>query len=188
MISNLQQIDTIHQFEEGKLKLDSIGAITRDVTAKIWDDKVDVIDNGKVVEEEGKFLSRMKYDLNLAKSICFCSNGYCSGGPMNGVVYDLSPLDSLFNHTSKVPIGPVFGSLPFSKPVLQVLLKGRHEKKMVMERYVFIWSDSARLIAKRVYLKEDVVKFKYKTLDEWVYRAHEPQRSIVHASLMKGKD
>lgn len=34
----------------GKLKLDSIGAKTRDVTAKIWDDKVDVIDDGKVVE------------------------------------------------------------------------------------------------------------------------------------------
>ena len=34
----------------GKLKQDSIGAETRDVTAKIWDDKVDVIDDGKVVD------------------------------------------------------------------------------------------------------------------------------------------
>ncbi|KAM7462104.1 hypothetical protein LguiA_030225 [Lonicera macranthoides] len=46
----------------------------------IWDDKVDVIDDGKVVEEEVKFLSHMKYDPNLAKLIGFCSNGYCSGG------------------------------------------------------------------------------------------------------------
>ncbi|KAM7462129.1 hypothetical protein LguiA_030250 [Lonicera macranthoides] len=44
------------------------------------------------------------------------------------------------------------------------------------------------LIAKRVDLKEDVVKFKYKTLDEWVYKAYEPQHSLMHASLMKDKD
>ncbi|KAM7466194.1 hypothetical protein LguiB_013756 [Lonicera macranthoides] len=59
---------------------------------------------------------------------------------------------------------------------------------MVMERYVFIRSDSARLIAKKVDLKEDVVKFKYKTLDEWVYKAYELQRSLMHPSLMKDKD
>ncbi|KAM7466173.1 hypothetical protein LguiB_013735 [Lonicera macranthoides] len=45
-----------------------------------------------------------------------------------------------------------------------------------------------RLIAKRVDLKEDVVKFKYNTLDEWVYKAYKPQRSLVHAGLMKDKD
>ncbi|KAM7462116.1 hypothetical protein LguiA_030237 [Lonicera macranthoides] len=81
------------------------------MTVKIWDDKVDVIDDGKVVEEEVKFLTRMKYDPNLAK-----------------------------------------------------------------------------FIAKRVNLKEDVVKFKYKTLDEWAYKAYEPQRSLVHTSVTKDKD
>ncbi|KAM7466193.1 hypothetical protein LguiB_013755 [Lonicera macranthoides] len=51
--------------------------------------------------KEVKFLPRMKYDPNLAKSTGFCSNGYYSGGPVNCVVYDLNPLDTLSNHTSK---------------------------------------------------------------------------------------
>ncbi|KAM7466183.1 hypothetical protein LguiB_013745 [Lonicera macranthoides] len=68
------------------------------------------------------------------------------------------------------------------------MMKFGDSKKVVMDRYVFIRSDYARLIAKRVDLKEDVVKFKYKTLDEWVYKAYELQRSLVHTSLMKDKD
>ncbi|KAM7466181.1 hypothetical protein LguiB_013743 [Lonicera macranthoides] len=44
------------------------------------------------------------------------------------------------------------------------------------------------LIAKRVYLKEGMVKFKYKTLDEWAYKVYEPRRSLMHTSLMKDKD
>ncbi|KAM7466153.1 hypothetical protein LguiB_013715 [Lonicera macranthoides] len=87
----------------GKLKLNSIGAETRDVTVKIWDDKVDVIDDGKVVDEEVKFLSHssVNHHPNLAKLIGFSSNGYRCKGPMNGVVYDLNPLDNLYNHTPK---------------------------------------------------------------------------------------
>ncbi|KAM7462109.1 hypothetical protein LguiA_030230 [Lonicera macranthoides] len=101
------------------------------MTVKIWDDKVDVIDDGKVVEEEVKFLTRMKYDPNLAKFIG--KRRLWSGEFSYGLI-----------------------------------LLG--------------------LLAKRVNLKEDVVKFKYKTLDEWAYKAYEPQRSLVHTSVTKDKD
>ena len=41
---------TFGKVYRGKLKLDPIGGETRDVTVKIWDDNVDVIDDGKVTE------------------------------------------------------------------------------------------------------------------------------------------
>ena len=44
------------------------------------------------------------------------------------------------------------------------------------------------LIARRVDSKEDVVKFMYKTLDEWAYNVYEPQCLLVNTSLTKDKD
>lgn len=41
------------------------------------------------------------------------------------------------------------------------------------------------LIAKRIDLTEDVVKTKYKTLDEWAYEVYKSQCSLVHTSLTK---
>ncbi|KAM7462097.1 hypothetical protein LguiA_030218 [Lonicera macranthoides] len=156
---------TFGKVYRGKLKLDPIGAETRDVTVKIWDDNVDVIDDGKVTEEEVKFLSNpnVNYHPNLAKLIGYCSNGYCSEGPVNGVVYELNPLDSLYNHTAK-GIKRIWSDV-FS---YGLILLG--------------------LIAKRVDLKEDLVKYMYKTLDEWAYEAYKPHCSLVHDSLTKDKD
>lgn len=56
-----------------------------------------------VFQEEVKFLSHFSVNRhpNLVKLIGFSSNGYCCKGPVNGVVYDLNPLDTLYNHTPK---------------------------------------------------------------------------------------
>ncbi|KAM7462099.1 hypothetical protein LguiA_030220 [Lonicera macranthoides] len=58
-----------------------------------------------------------------------------------------------------------------------------------------IWSDVFSyglillgLIAKRVDLKEDLVKYMYKPLDDWAYEAYKPHCSLVHDSLTKDKD
>ncbi|KAL6568050.1 hypothetical protein OROHE_003734 [Orobanche hederae] len=53
-----------------KWKLNSTGAETKDVLVKIWDEKVDIIDDGIVVKEEVKFLANNFCDHpNLPKLI-----------------------------------------------------------------------------------------------------------------------
>ncbi|KAL6584786.1 hypothetical protein OROMI_004075 [Orobanche minor] len=62
--------------DKGKWKLNSTGAETKDVLVKIWDEKVDIIDDGIVVKEEVKFLADDSCDHpNLPKLISFCNNG-----------------------------------------------------------------------------------------------------------------
>ncbi|KAM7528752.1 hypothetical protein LguiB_032162 [Lonicera macranthoides] len=100
---NFISLTTYGKVYRGKVKLDSIGAETRDVTVKIWDEKVHVINDGKVVDEEVRFLSHfsMNHHPNLVRLIGFSSNGYRYKGPVTGVVYDLNSLDTLYNHTLK---------------------------------------------------------------------------------------
>ena len=66
-----------------------------------------------VFQEEVKFLSHssVNHHPNLVKLIGFSSNGYRCKGPMNGVVYDLNPLDTLYNHTPKGIQSCFYGSI-----------------------------------------------------------------------------
>ncbi|KAM7462101.1 hypothetical protein LguiA_030222 [Lonicera macranthoides] len=203
---------TFGKVYRGKLKLDPIGAETRDVTVKIWDDNVDVIDDGKVTEEEVKFLSNpnVKYHPNLAKLIGFCSNGYCSEGPRIKVALEFAKLLE-FLHEGEWPFmvfnidsanimldqacNPVlidFGLLSGGMMGGQRFSQGFQHMSLGIKR---IWSDVFSyalillgLIAKRVDLKEDLVKYMYKTLDEWAYEAYKPHCSLVRDSLTKDKD
>ncbi|KAL6568024.1 hypothetical protein OROHE_003708 [Orobanche hederae] len=104
LTNNFSEENLIGDTSYGKLYRGKFqtGAETKDVVVKIWDEKVDVIDDGVVVKEEVKFLADSFTDHpNLPKLISFCNNGYRDPVLKNGVVYDVKALGRLCDYIPK---------------------------------------------------------------------------------------
>ncbi|XP_050282137.1 probable serine/threonine-protein kinase PBL11 isoform X2 [Quercus robur] len=186
---NIKSIVGVIQFGKlyrGKIKGVKTGTEGQDVMVKIWDKKSENMaflpyDECLMVKEEVEILTNptMNSHPNLAKLI-----GYCLEEEIKGVVYDLSPLDSLQNLMLKDDLN----WLQRINVVLEIarLLKFLHGGDWDTSSEVFSFGVILLgLIAKRTceLEKPDIVLDRL--LHVWAKKEYKPQCSLVHNSLQE---